>query len=61
MCAVQSPKGLEDLEIRGWVDTILTTVLLRLAWILRVMEIEEICCHSNSSGKPSANKKLSKE
>ena len=28
-------KGLEDLEIRGQVETILTIVLLRSAWILR--------------------------
>ena len=43
-------KGLEDLEIRGRVETIQTTALLRLARIL-----EEACYHSNSSERPSAN------
>ena len=28
-------KELEDLEVRGWVETIQTTALLRSAWILR--------------------------
>ena len=45
-------QGLKDLEIRGRVDTVQTTALLRSARILRrVLET----CHSNSSGKPSAN------
>ena len=46
-------KGLEDLEIRGEVKTIQTTALLRSAIVLR--RVLEICCHSNSSEKPSAN------
>ena len=43
-------KGLEDLLIRGYVETIQTTALLRPARILR-----RICCHLNSCEKPSAN------
>ena len=46
-------KGLEDLEIRGKVETIQTTALLRPARILRIGR--ETCCHSNFSEKPSAN------
>ena len=46
-------KGLEDLEIRGWVETIQTIALLRMARILR--RVLETCCHSNSSEKPLAN------
>ena len=46
-------QGLEDLEIRGRVETIQTTVLLRSARILR--RIQETCCHSDSCGKPSVN------
>ena len=46
-------KGLEDLEVGGRVETIQTTALLRMARILR--RVLEICCHSNSSEKPSAN------
>ncbi len=46
-------QGLEDLEIRGRVETIQTTVLLRSARILR--GVLETCCHSNSTKKPSAN------
>ena len=45
-------KGLEDLEVGGWVETIQMTVLLRMARILR--RVLETCCHSNSSEKPSA-------
>ena len=49
-------KGLEDLEVGGRVETIQTTALLKTARILRrVLEIEETCCHSDSSEKPSAN------
>ena len=40
-------KGLEDLEIRGQVETIQTTALLRLARILR--KDLETYCHLNSS------------
>ena len=94
-------QGLEDLEIRGWVETIWTTALLRLAKIQRRVlqtwgdllvtqtpvkdhqltrmwktlqdyyyhyyyhvkqpeyweeswRLEETCCHSNYSEKPSA-------
>ena len=47
---------LEDLEIRGWVETIQTTALLRSARILEESwKLEETCCHSDSSGKPSVN------
>ena len=45
-------KGREDLEIRGRVETIQTTALLRSGRILR--KVLETFCHSNSSGKPSA-------
>ena len=51
---------LEDFEIRGRVETIQTTVLLRSARIRR--RVLETGCHSDSSGKLSANagvKKLS--
>ena len=46
-------KGLEDLKIRGLVETIQNTALLRLTRILR--SVEEICCHSKSDEKLSAN------
>ena len=45
--------GLEDLEVGGRVETIQTTALLRMARILR--RVQETCCHSNSSERPSAN------
>ena len=45
-------KGLENLEISGQVETIQTAALLRPARILR---LEEIRCHSNSSEKPLTN------
>ena len=49
-------KGLEDLEIRGQVETIQTIALLRLARILRQSwRLEETCCHSDSSKRSSAN------
>ena len=44
-------QGLEDLEIRGRVGTIQTTVLVRSTKILR--RVQETCCHLNSSEKPS--------
>ena len=44
--------AMEDLEIRGQMKTIQTT-LLRSARILR--RVLETCCYSNSSEKPSAN------
>ena len=48
--------GLDDLEIRELMETIQTTTLLRAARILRrVWRLEETCCHSNSSERPSAN------
>ena len=46
-------KVLEDLKIRGQVETIETAALLRSARILR--RVLETCCHSNPSVKPSAN------
>ena len=57
-------KGLEDLEVGGRVETIQTTALLRTARIGdESWRLEETCCHSNSSEKPSANtdEKNSKE
>ena len=45
--------GLEDLDVGGQVETIKTTVLLRMARILR--SVLETYCHSNSSERPSAN------
>ena len=45
-------KGLEDLEIRGRVETMQTTALLRSARILR--RLEETCCHLASCERPSA-------
>ena len=43
-------QGLEDLEIRGWVDTIQTIALLRSARILRrVLETLGYCCHPDST------------
>ena len=44
--------GLEDLQIRGRVETIQTRALLRSAWILR--KVLETCCHSDSGEKPLA-------
>ena len=46
-------QGLEGLEIKGRLQTIQTTALLRSVKILR--RVLETCCHSYSSGKPSAN------
>ena len=46
-------KGLEDLEIRGRVETIQTTTLLISVKILR--GVLETCCHSNFSERPSTN------
>ena len=46
-------QGLEDLEIKGRVETIQTTAFLRSVRILR--RVLETCCHSDSSGKPSSN------
>ena len=51
--------GLKDLEIRGWVETMQTTALLRLARILR--RLEETCSHSNSSETPSSGVKNSQK
>ena len=47
-------QGVEGLEIRGPVETIQTTALLRSARILS-WRLEETCCPWNSSGKQSAN------
>ena len=48
-------KDLEDLEVSDREETIQTTALLTTARILRrVLEIEETCCYSNSSERPSA-------
>ena len=49
-------KGLEDLEISGQKETIQTITLLRLTRILEESwRLEETCCYSDSSEKPSAN------
>ena len=48
-------QDLEDLEIRGHMETIQTTALLRSARILESWRLEETCCHWDSSGKSSAN------
>ena len=46
-----SLKGHEDLEAKGRVETIETTTeYWEGSW-----RLEETCCHSNSSEKPSAN------
>ena len=42
------------LKVGGRVETIQTTALLRTAWD-ESRRLEEICCHSNSSERPSAN------
>ena len=47
-----SLKGLENLEVGGRVETIQTTALLKTARILR--RVQETCCHSISSERPSA-------
>ena len=46
-------KELEDLEIRGRVETIKTNALLRTARILR--RVLESCCHLNFCENPSPN------
>ena len=46
-------KKLEKLEIGGRAETLQTTALLRSARIVR--RIEETCCHSDSTKRPSAN------
>ena len=51
-------KGVEDLEIGGRVETIQTTALLRTARILS--RVQETCCHSNSSLKPSVKADVKK-
>ena len=45
-------KRLEDMKVGGRVKTIQTTVLLRMARILR--RVQETCCHSNFCEQPSA-------
>ena len=48
-------KGLEDLEVGGWVETIQATAILRTARILRrVLETWGDLLSSNSSERPSA-------
>ena len=49
-------QGLECLEIKARVQTIQTTALQdRLEYRGEFWILEETCCHSNSSEKPSAN------
>ena len=43
----------EELEMKGRIETIQTTALLRSARILR--RVLEICCRSDSSERPPAN------
>ena len=47
-------KRLHELEISGRIKTIQTTAVIKPARILRrVLGLEEICCHSDTSQKPS--------
>ena len=46
-------RKLEELEVGGWIKTIQTKALLRLARLLR--RVLETCCHSDSNENPSAN------
>ena len=59
MHSVQSPKelvqGLEDLEIKGRVETELQYYCDQLEFKKEFWRIDEPCCHSDSSGKPSAH------
>ena len=49
-------KVLEDLETGGWVETIQNTTLLRMPeYWGETWRPQEICCHSKSSERPSAN------
>ena len=48
-------QGLEDLEIIGRVETIQTTAFLDRPENKETRRLEETCCHSNSSERPSAN------
>ena len=49
-------KGLVDLEVEGRVETIQTTALWeRPEYWEESWRLEETCCHSNSSERPSAN------
>ena len=49
-------KGLEDLEIRGRMETTRTIVFLnRLEYWVESWKLEKTCSHSNSSKRPSAN------
>ena len=49
-------QGLEDLEIRGRVETLQTTALLRRSeYWEKSRGLEETCCYSDSSEKPSTN------
>ena len=46
-------QGVEELEIRGRLETIQTAALLRSARILR--RVLKTCCQLDSNGKPSTN------
>ena len=49
-------QGLEDLEIRGRVETIQTAALFRWPeYWEESRRLEKNCCHSNSIERPSAN------
>ena len=47
-------KGLEDMEIRGWVETI-QHYWERAEYWEESWRLEETCCHSNSSERSSFN------
>ena len=51
-------KGLKDLEVGGWVETIQMTALPRTDRILSRVLVT--CCHTKSSEKPSANTDVKK-
>ena len=49
-------KGLEDLEVRGRMETIQTTTLFRRPeYWEESWRLDETCCHSNSNERPSDN------
>ena len=49
-------KGLEDIKIRGQVEIIQTYIIIKIGQNTeKSPRLEETCCRSNSSEKPSAN------
>ena len=53
--ALRFKKGMEDLEIRGRVETTQTIALLRSEYWEESWRLEKTCCHSNSSERPSVS------